>query len=71
MSLERHFDGKWPSQVLSMKMHSTEQHKIWKKLFQKRLCHIVIIICVVFKKNILLFRDAHGNNNIEKNNSLN
>ena len=28
MSLEGHFDGKWPSQVLSMKMHSAEQHEI-------------------------------------------
>ena len=28
MSLEGHFDGKWPSQVLSMKMQSAEQHEI-------------------------------------------
>ncbi len=34
MSLEGHFDGKWPFDDISMKMHITEQHKIRKKLFR-------------------------------------
>jgi hypothetical protein len=38
-----------------------------KYLFQNHLSHVFIIICMVFKKRIFVFRVAHGNNNIKKN----
>jgi hypothetical protein len=71
MTLEGHFDGKWPFDDISIKMPITEQHKIKKShFFQKYFYHIFTIFCAVTKESILIFCVAQGNNNITKNNCL-
>jgi hypothetical protein len=52
MTLEGHFDGKWPFDDISIKMPITEQHKIKKVISFRNISIISLLYFVLLLKKV-------------------